>query len=299
MFGVRNVRTALIAFLLVVAALALGVGAAPPVATAAETHRAAVIIDTGATVHKVVITFTEDSISGIDALQRAGANPVIYAMGPGAAVCRLHGVGRDSGPNCLGGQDGNNNYWAYSRAPAGSSSFSYSRIGGGASQVHDGDVEGWKFGTGSAPAYVSLASLTAPPPPPPTRPPTTTPPTNPPTGPGPAAGGATPGATPTAPGVVPPSSSTLPVTGAAKPTTKSTVPGASAKTSGNEAEESKESAQSQASSEAADGRTVSAALASSDDDGGSSAWSLAGLALLLVAIGAAIFGVRRMRKTAA
>jgi hypothetical protein len=299
MFGVRNPRTALIALMLGLASIALGVGAVPPAATAAETHRAAVIVDTGATVHKVVITFTEDSITGIDALQRAGANPVIYAMGPGAAVCRLWGVGRDAGPNCLGGQDGDSNYWAYYRAPAGSGAFSYSRVGGGASQVHDGDVEGWKFGTGAAPTYVSLASLTAPPPPPPTQPPATTPPTNPATGPGPTAGGVNPGFAPPSAGVVPPSSSTLPVTGAAKPTTKSTVPGATAKTSGNEGKESKDAAQSGSSTEDADGRTVSAALASSDQDGGSSAWSLVGLAVLLVAIAGAVFGVRRMRKTPA
>ena len=39
-----------------------------PVAGAATPHRAAVIVDTGAGVHRVVITFTEDSITGIDAL---------------------------------------------------------------------------------------------------------------------------------------------------------------------------------------------------------------------------------------
>ena len=96
-----------------------GVGASPSTAVGGAPHRAAVIVDTGATVHKVVITFTEDSISGIEALQKAGANPVVYSMGPGGAVCRIFGVGRDAGPNCLGGQDGDNRYWAYFRAPAG------------------------------------------------------------------------------------------------------------------------------------------------------------------------------------
>jgi hypothetical protein len=284
------------------ASLALGVGASAPVATAAETHRAAVIVDTGGSVHKVVITFTEDSITGIDALQRAGANPVIYAMGPGAAVCRLFGVGRDAGPNCLGGTDGDNNYWAYWRAPAGSGAFSYSRVGGGAAQVHDGDVEGWKFGTGSAPTYVSLASLTAPPPPPPTsRPPATTPPTKPPAGPGSTAAG-TPGATTpagsTVAGVVPPSSSTLPVTGpgAAKATAKTTIPGATTKTSTHDTKHSGDSDESAAGVDA-DGKTVNTALASSDRDSSSQTWSYVGLAVLLAAIVGAILLVRRRRKT--
>jgi hypothetical protein len=299
MFGARTPRTALVAFTLFLASLALGVGALPSVATAAETHRAAVIVDTGAGVHKVVITFSEDSITGIDALQRAGANPVIYAMGPGAAVCRLWGVGRDAGPSCLGGTDGDNNYWAYWRAPAGSSSFSYSRVGGGASQVHDGDVEGWKFGTGTAPAYVSLASLTAPPPPPSTaRPPATTPPTKAPAGPGATAagGGTPPGSTaPGVAGVVPPSSSTLPVTGGGvKPTTKTTVPGVGAKTNTHETRDSEGSEEAGASG-AADGRTVNTTLASSDSDS-SATWSYLGLALLLVAIAGAIFFVRRGRR---
>ena len=180
MFGARSPRALLVALSLVVASVAAGAGVAPSVATAASPHQAAVIVDTGGAVQKVVITFSEDSISGIDALQRAGANPVVYAMGPGAAVCRLYGVGRDSGPNCLGGADGDNRYWAYFRAPAGTSSFKYSSIGGGVSRVHDGDVEGWKFGTGTAPPFASLASLLPPPPPPPTSPPATSPPaTNP------------------------------------------------------------------------------------------------------------------------
>ena len=292
------------AFVLGLVAIALGVGAVPPVATAAETHHAAVIVDTGGDVHRVVISFSEDSITGIDALQRGGADPVVYAFGVGGAVCRLWGVGRDAGPNCLGGQDGNNNYWAYFRAPAGTSAFKYSSIGAGSSQVHDGDVEGWKFGTGAAPTYVSLASLMAPPPPPPTsRPPTTTPPTRPPAGPGSTAAGGTPSVSNPAggavAGVVPPSSSTLPVTGgAAKPTTKTTVPGSTAKTNTHDTKQSGGSDESAAGADA-DGKTVNTALASSDRNSSSQTWSYVGLALLLAAIVGAILLVRRSRKKVA
>ncbi len=132
MFGARFTRTALFSLVLGLVAAAAGAGAGPSIASAASPHRAAVIVDTGTTVHKVVVTFTEDSISGIEALQRAGGDPVLYSMGPGGAVCRIFGVGRDAGPNCLGGQDGDNRYWAYFKAPAGTSSFTYSRVGAGA-----------------------------------------------------------------------------------------------------------------------------------------------------------------------
>lgn len=157
-------------------------------ADAAGTHRALVIVDTGATTYQRVVTFTADSITGIQALELAGANPVVYSYaGQGGAVCRLFGVGRDAGPNCLGGADGDNRYWAYFRAPTGTSSFTYSRAGAGSTQVRDGDVEGWKFATGQAPAW-------APVPPPPSTTTTTraaAPPTPGPSGPV----GSTPGAT--------------------------------------------------------------------------------------------------------
>lgn len=118
------------------------------------------IVDTGSTTHRSVVTFTEDSISGLDALQRAGANPVVYAYaGQGGAVCALYGLGRPAGPGCLGGSDGDPRYWAYFRAPAGSTSFGYSSAGAGSTRVHDGDVEGWRWGTGQPPAFVPLSVL--------------------------------------------------------------------------------------------------------------------------------------------
>jgi hypothetical protein len=292
MFGARFPRVSGVALLLALIASAAGVGASAELASAATSpHRAAVIVDTGGTVHKVVITFTEDSISGLDALQRAGANPVVYSMGPGGAVCRIFGVGRDAGPNCLGGQDGDNRYWAYFRAPAGTSTFKYSSIGAGLGRVHDGDVEGWKFGTGTAPAYVSLASLTTPPPPPPSTTPATKPATVVPPGgstpgaaPGPAGGTATPGAT---------SPPTLPATGSIAAATATPGTAAASNAAGGGAKESTK-AKARATG---DGETVNTALTSAKGgSGGGSAWSLLLFAVLIAAIAAAIVLVRRVRK---
>ena len=136
-----------------------GLGAAP--AEAAVPHRAMVVVETGGATYHRVVTFSEDSITGLRALELAGAQPVVYSFaGQGGAVCRLFGVGRDASASCLGGADGDNRYWAYFRAPAGTTAFVYSRAGAGATQVHDGDVEGWRFGTGTAPAYAGLPPVT-------------------------------------------------------------------------------------------------------------------------------------------
>jgi len=289
MLGPRSLRRVLVALTVSLASAAFVAGAVPSVASAASPHRAAVIVDTGTTVHRVVITFTEDSISGVDALQRAGANPVVYAMGPGAAVCRMYGVGRDPGPDCLGGQDGDNRYWAYFRAPAGSSGFTYSSIGAGTARVHDGDVEGWKYGTGTAPAYVSLATLS----PPPTQPPATAPL---PVSPGAAPrgdDGSAPMSTPD--GVVgqapsASSTSTPPVTGSAA---------SSATTKGAAKHDSKRGPVDHATDE--NGKPIAPKLASAENhDGGSgtSTWSLLLLVALLVAIAIAILVVRRARRHA-
>jgi hypothetical protein len=133
----------------------LRAGAAPAVL-----NHAAITVETGADTRRVVIEFSEDSITGIEALRRAGAEPVVYSYsGVGGAVCRLFGVGRDSGADCLGGTGGDARYWAYFRSASGTSSFKYSNVGAGSTTVRDGDVEGWRFGTGAAPAYVSLTSL--------------------------------------------------------------------------------------------------------------------------------------------
>jgi hypothetical protein len=289
MLGLRSLRRAVVVLTVGLASTAFVAGAAPSVASAASPHQAAVIVDTGTTVHRVVITFSEDSISGIDALQRAGANPVVYAMGPGAAVCRVYGVGRDPGSNCLGGQDGDNRYWAYFRAPAGASSFTFSSIGAGTARVHDGDVEGWKWGTGTAPAFVPLSAL-APPAPPPTQPPATAPAQPRVAGP---AGDA--GSAPASPGgaaIGSTTPSTLPSTGGAAATSAPTTANGTkngAKPAGSAVDHPTDE----------HGKPVDTKLASTDGNGGGSStstWSLLLFAVLIVAIAVAIVLIRRVRK---
>ncbi len=156
------------AAVIVVCLLAAMVGGHAPGAAASGPNRAVVVADSGTGVLVRGIEFEADSISGVEALQLAGLDPVLQGFdGQGGAVCALQGVGCPSDGSCLT-CDPRGYYWAYHRAPAGSSAFTYSRVGAGATRVHDGDVEGWKWGTGSPPPFHSFASVF----PAPTTPPT-------------------------------------------------------------------------------------------------------------------------------
>lgn len=157
----------LAAALTVVCLLAALVGPMAPRAIASGPSRAVVVADSGTGVVVRGIEFEGDSISGIEALQLAGLAPVLQSFtGEGGAVCAISGVGCPSDDSCLT-CDGRGYYWSYWRAPAGSSGYAYSRVGAGATRVHDGDVEGWRWGTGAAPAYRSFTSVFPPAPPPP------------------------------------------------------------------------------------------------------------------------------------
>ena len=255
-------------------------------ADAASAHRAFVIVDTGAGVHRSVVEFSSDSITGIQALQLAGANPVVYSFaGQGGAVCKLFGVGRDAGPNCLGGADGNPNYWAYFRAPAGTTGFTYSRAGAGSTQVHDGDVEGWRWGTGAAPAWSAI---------PPTTTTTTTTTTRPAPpiggGPGPVApggGGTTPIASGSGAAITPDAAAAFAWAVAATSTTSTTVPA----TAAGGADVKARTVQRQAARRTATGGNDSGG--SGDSSG---AGSLAILAVILVALAGGGLLLRRSRR---
>ena len=61
--------------------------------TAQATSTAVVIVDTGGGACRSVIHF-DGAVSGLEALQLAGANPVTITFGAlGQAVCQLYGVG--------------------------------------------------------------------------------------------------------------------------------------------------------------------------------------------------------------
>jgi hypothetical protein len=147
-------------------------------------RHATVVVDTGSgPVWSACISFP-GTVNGIEAIDLAkdqipDLDPVYdtYA-GEGRAVCQLRGVGNDP-PGCLGKTAA---YWNYFRNGR------YASTGAGSVTVSDGDVEGWRWGTGggqpraaTAGTEAATASVPSTRPPgatasvPSTRPPATTP----------------------------------------------------------------------------------------------------------------------------
>ena len=169
--GGRGLR-ALLAALLCAATVGVGPAARADVTAQGCSARAVVVVEPGP--GAVSICF-DGSISGLAALQLAGANPVTYGFaGQGAAVCQLYGVGNPADQSCLIGSGGQ--YWAYFRAAPGAGGWTYSRAGAGSTTVTDGSVEGWRYGTGAAPGFVAFCSVVSCAPPPTSPPAATTPP---------------------------------------------------------------------------------------------------------------------------
>jgi hypothetical protein len=164
--------------------LGIGIGVTALPARAATMNRAAVVVEVDGVIHTAKITFSTGSISGLDALRNAGFDPTVRVFGGnGGAVCALAvggaTIGCPADGTCL--TCAAPDYWAYFRALAGATRYTYSVAGAGNTQVHDGDVEAWSWGRGSAPSpFVSFHDVWGPDVTTTTRPPATTPTTRPP-----------------------------------------------------------------------------------------------------------------------
>jgi hypothetical protein len=250
-----------------------------PVAEGQAGNRVGVVVDTGSGVLTRCVTFSESSISGIEALQRAGLSPVVRSFsGEGGAVCAINGQGCPADSSCLSCQAPN--YWSYHRAEAGAGGFTYSQVGAGSTAVTDGDVEGWRWGTGSAPGFRSIDEVCPVAPPPTTSSPPAGSPPPPPSSGGDAGSGS--GGSSSGGGDTPPASTT-PVgsTTIAPPTTMSG------------ADEDASTSSSDATAETLDGEEA-AARSDPDEDGGSFPWL--GVAAVVAVLGVLGWRVRLARR---
>lgn len=266
-------------------------------------NRATVVVDTGSgPVWSACVSFS-GSISGIEALDRAKA--VITDLDPeydsysglGKAVCKLRGVGT-APPDCLGKST---NSWFLS--------INGKVSGKGASSVaiKDGDVEGWKYGTGGTPrAATEGTEAAAAPPVTTTKPPTpTTQPPVPTTKPG--GGGLTGATTPDGKPVA--STTTRPgeTTTTAKGQTTTTAKGATTTTTDADGKAEGDdgdgdhttqlaSADGSADDESAAGAVATRSGSVGDDDssgGGSSLPAVLGFVAVIAAIGGGVVLIRR------
>ncbi|CAN5662647.1 hypothetical protein BH24ACT26_BH24ACT26_01620 [soil metagenome] len=150
-------------------ALALALGglvpvAAPSVACASDSERAALVVDAGTegATTRYCVTLPGESVSGIELIRLAGEQHGLdYELGyGGGAVCMLAGVG-PTGADCF---EDFPDFWGYWTGDA-SGGWTWSGSGAATTTVSDGDVNGWSWGSGSdgaghrAPPSTTFSSL--------------------------------------------------------------------------------------------------------------------------------------------
>ena len=144
--------------LLALAMLAQGSGANAQ----GKVHRAGLIVRFGDnSLVTRCVTFTEQNITGLEVLTRAGLSIVVDAGSSiGAGVCKIGRDGCDRGKSCFCQCEGSTcAYWQYFHLANGA--WKYSNLGAGLYQVNDGAVEGWAWGKNAAPPIMSLDQLCA------------------------------------------------------------------------------------------------------------------------------------------
>jgi hypothetical protein len=269
--------------------------------------RATVVVDTGSgAVWSACISFS-GTISGIEALERAEAvitdlDPVYdQYSGLGRAVCRLRGVGTDP-PDCLGKSV--SSWWV-------SLNGRVTGVGGSSLQIHDGDVEGWRYASGGAaprPATNGTEAAAAPPVVTTTRPatPTTRPsggPSGSPDG-GGLSGSVGPDGSPSASTTTRPGATTTTRPGQTTTTVEGGTTTTVAKGDGSNVEgvAVEDGAGPSGDDESASGATSSGsnglAPGGDDDDGGSSAPAVVGFVAVIAVLGGGAYLVRRRRAAA-
>jgi hypothetical protein len=124
----------------------VGSSASPSDAQAQSPNRAGLVVrlDDGRTITRCV-QFNEQTISGQDVLLLSGLEVVT----DGQAVCDIEGQSGCPAATCFCRcQQSTCLYWSYWHLVGG---WEASGVGAGDYQVHDGEVEGWSWGTGVPP----------------------------------------------------------------------------------------------------------------------------------------------------
>lgn len=120
--------------------------------TAQEQRQAALVVDFGdGRVLVRVVSFAEETISGVDLLRRSGLDVAMVSGGLGTAICAIEGVGCPPTPQeCFCGcRGGTCRYWAYFHLRDGA--WVYADRGAADRRLGDGDVDGWVWGDGKTP----------------------------------------------------------------------------------------------------------------------------------------------------
>lgn len=138
-------------------------------ARAQDSHHAALVVRySDERTESVCVSFSEETITGYDLLQRSGLDLASDNSGAGVKICRIDDTGCPSG-NCFCQCQGDPCvYWSYWQRRDGA--WQYAIAGAAVNEVEDGAVEGWSWGPGSvseaiAPPETSFEDVCAPTPP--------------------------------------------------------------------------------------------------------------------------------------
>ncbi len=145
---------AVVAFALPSSSLA-GSGGGCSGTAGSDVHRAGLVVSFGGQqpTQRFCVEFTEESISGIELLQRSGLSLVTQIEGGlGAGVCAIDGIGSDDPTNCFKySTTPPYRYWVYFRWTGADSNgaWQFSNVGASTREIHDGDIDGWSWGNGA------------------------------------------------------------------------------------------------------------------------------------------------------
>ncbi len=134
-------------------------------------NRAGLVVQHGdGTVRVACVTFEEPEISGAELLRRSGLD-VVVAVESGLMVCAIEGEGCQYPAEpcfCQCQGQGPCTYWSYWHLDSQRGEWAYSSLGAGAYKVRNGDVDGWRWGSGtpgraSAPPVMTFEEVCGPP----------------------------------------------------------------------------------------------------------------------------------------
>jgi len=143
-------RSVLFAALLLCATLAIWVAFGGEHVAAEQPNRAGLVVtfSDGSTLSRC-IEFSEEEINGVELLTRSGLPLVSWGTGAGAAICKIGDEGCNNPNDCFCECNGSDcQYWAYYALE--SAQWQYASAGVSLRKVHNGDVDGWAWGSGKA-----------------------------------------------------------------------------------------------------------------------------------------------------
>lgn len=126
------------------------------ISTAQQKNRAGLIMQIeGGAMETYCISFDSEKMTGYELLERSGLDLEVNISAFGTAVCSIDGVGCPADDSCLKCQAPL--YWSYWQLS--DSGWIYSVQGTSTSEITDGDVEAWVWGTGDPPDLVTFDEI--------------------------------------------------------------------------------------------------------------------------------------------